>query len=202
MLSDGQIEEIYHAALDVLQRVGTRIHHEAALALLRDAGCLVRDGNLVYLPSWLIKDALNSVPGRIVVAGRDRLKRVLLETNRFHFGTGSDCPSLVDPYTGEVRKYTFQDVVNAARISDALPNIDFHMSLGLTSGVKTVTYDRHQFLAMLKGTSKPLVITAVDREGLADQYKMACAVLGGPEVCPGAPVCGLYRAQFPLDPLG
>ena len=192
VLSDGQIEEIYHAALDVLQRVGMRIHDKAGLALLRDAGCMVRDDKLVYLPGWLVKDALNSVPGKIVVAGRDRGMRVLLETNKFHFGTGSDCPSLVDPYSDAVRKYTFQDVLNAARISDALPNIDFHMSLGLTSGVKAVTYDRHQFLAMLKGTSKPLVITAVDGEGLADQYEMACTVLGGSEEFARAPLFVVY----------
>jgi trimethylamine--corrinoid protein Co-methyltransferase len=115
-----------------------------------------------------------------------------LEKNRFYFGTGSDCPSLVDPYTDDVRKYTFEDVYNAARISDALPNIDFHMSLGLTSGVLPQTYDRPQLLAMLKGTSKPLVITAVDREGLADQYHMACEVLGGPEEFARAPLFVIY----------
>jgi len=109
-----------------------------------------------------------------------------------YFGTGSDCPSLVDPYTDEVRKYTYEDVYNAARVSDALPHIDFHMSLGLTSGVPVLTYDRHQFLAMMQGTSKPLVITAVDKEGLADQYRMACEVLGGPEEFAKAPLFVVY----------
>jgi trimethylamine--corrinoid protein Co-methyltransferase len=193
VLSDDQIVEIYHAALDVLERVGTCIYSEEGLALLRDAGCQVSNastgsaastrsaGALVRIPPRLVKRALNTVPERVVVAGRDRRRRVVLEREKFYFGTGSDCPSLVDPHTGEVRKYTFQDVYNAARISDALEHIDFHMSLGLTSGVPTQTYDRHQFLAMLQGTSKPFVITAVDKEGLADQYHMACEVLGGPD---------------------
>jgi trimethylamine--corrinoid protein Co-methyltransferase len=135
---------------------------------------------------------LSTAPGRIVVAGRDRSKRLHLEKNRFHFGTGSDCPSLVDPYTDEVRSYTFEDVYNAARISDALSNIDFHMSLGLTSGVLRQTYDRPQFLAMLKGTSKPLIVTAVDKEGLADQYQMACEVLGGPDEFAKTPLFVVY----------
>ena len=181
VLSDDQITEIYHAALDVLERVGTRIYSAEGLALLRDAGCQVSDGSLVRIPPWLVKHALNTVPQRVVVAGRDRRRRVVLEREKFYFGTGSDCPSLVDPHTGEVRKYTFQDVYDAARISDALDHIDFHMSLGLTSGVPTQTYDRHQFLAMLQGTSKPFVITAVDKQGLVDQYHMACEVLGGPD---------------------
>ncbi len=200
VLSDAQIEEVFHAALDVLGRVGTRVYEKEGLALLRDAGCLVSDGDplagsagsLVRIPSWLIKDALNATPGRVVVAGRDRGRRIYLEKDKFYFGTGSDCPSLIDPYTDEVRKYTYQDVYNAARISDALPHIDFHMSLGLTSGVLPQTYDRHQFLAMLGGTSKPLVITAVDKEGLADQYRMACEALGGPGEFARTPLFVVY----------
>ena len=192
VLSDHQVEEIYHGALDVLGRVGTRVHGEEGLSLLREAGCPVTDGDLVQIPAWLVKDALNTTPGRIVVAGRDRSNRVVLEKNKFHFGTGSDCPSMVDPYTDEVRKYAFDDVYDAARISDALPNIDFHMSLGLTSGVPPKTYDRHQFLAMLKGTSKPLVITAVDRDGLADQYAMACEMLDGEDEFARVPPFVIY----------
>ena len=204
VLSDGQIEEIFNSALEVLERVGTRVHGEEGLALLRDAGCLVSDAStgstelsrsaqaLVRIPAWLIKDALNTTPGRIVVAGRDRSRRIFLEKDKIYFGTGSDCPSMVDPYTDEVRKYTFEDVYNAARISDALPHIDFHMSLGLTSGVLAQTYDRQQFLAMVKGTSKPLVITAVDKEGLADQYGMACEVLGGAKEFAKAPLFVIY----------
>jgi trimethylamine--corrinoid protein Co-methyltransferase len=200
VLSDDQIEEIFHAALDVLERVGTRVYGTEGLALLRNAGCPVSDGDasagsaeaLVRIPSWLVKDALNTTPERIVVAGRDRRKRAILEKDKIYFGTGSDCPSLIDPYTDEVRKYTYQDITNAARISDALSHIDFHMSLGLTSGVPAQTYDRHQFLAMLQGTSKPLVITTVDREGLADQYRMACEVLGGPEEFAKAPLFVVY----------
>jgi len=192
VLSDNQIEEIFHSALEVLERVGARVYGEEGLALLREAGCLVDDNNLVRIPSWLVKDALNTTPERIVVAGRDRSRRIVLEKDKIYFGTGSDCPSLIDPYTDEVRKYTFEDIYNAARISDALPHIDFHMSLGLTSGVPAPTYDRHQFLAMMKGTSKPLIITAVDREGLADQYRMACEVLGGPEEFAKAPLFVVY----------
>lgn len=192
VLSNDQIEEIFYSALDVLERIGTRVYSPEGLTLLREAGCQVSNGDLVRIPSWLVKKALSTTPERIVVAGRDRSKRITLEKDKIYFGTGSDCPSLVDPYTDEVRKYTFEDVYNAARISDALPHIDFHMSLGLTFGVPVLTYDRHQFLAMLQGTSKPLVITAVDREGLADQYRMACEALGGPAEFAKTPLFIVY----------
>ena len=200
VLSDDQIEEVYLSALDVLEHTGTQVYGEEALALLRDAGCWVSDGQaapgpaqaLVRIPSWLVKDALNTTPNRIAVAGRDRSKRIVLEKDKIYFGTGSDCPSMVDPHSDEVRKYTFDDVVDAARISDALPHVDFHMSLGLTSGVLAGTYDRPQLLAMLKGTAKPLVITCVDGEGLADQYEMACEVLGGADEFARLPLFVVY----------
>ncbi len=192
VLSDDQIEDIYLAALQVLERTGTRVYHDEALALLKDAGGQISDGNLVRIPSWLAKSCLATTPERITIAGRDRAKRVSLEYNKVWFGTGSDCPFLLDPYTDQRRHYTFNDIYQAAKIAEALPNIDFHMSLGLTSDVPTKSYDRHQLLAMLKGTTKPLVITAVDKNGLADQYEMACLAVGGAEEFTRAPLFVIY----------
>jgi trimethylamine--corrinoid protein Co-methyltransferase len=179
VLSEDQIEEIYLATLEVLARTGTRVYEEEALALLREGGAVISDTNLVRIPSFMVRAALDATPERITLTGRDGKKKVFLEKDHIYFGTGSDCPFVADPYTDERRRFTYQDVYNAAKITDALPNVDFHMSLGLTSDVPIGTYDRHQFLAMASGTTKPLVITAVDREGLADQYQMACAILGG-----------------------
>ncbi|HSJ57911.1 MAG TPA: trimethylamine methyltransferase family protein [Anaerolineae bacterium] len=196
MLTDDQIEEIFFAALDVLAHVGTRIHGGEALSLLDRAGCQVDfDGASsarVRIPVAMVQHALTTTPRQIVVAGRDRSRRLTLQKDHIYFGTGSDCPSLVDPRTGELRKYSYDDVYDAARLVDALPNLDFHMSLGLTSGVLPQTYDRPQFLAMVRGTSKPLVITAVDRQGLADQHAMACQVLGGEDEFARAPLFVVY----------
>ena len=97
VLSNEQIEEIFHAVLDVLMQAGTRVYGEEGLALLREAGCLVSDEDavtgsargLVRIPAWLIKDALNTTPSRVVVAGRDRGKRILLEKDKFYFGRQS-----------------------------------------------------------------------------------------------------------------
>jgi trimethylamine--corrinoid protein Co-methyltransferase len=200
VLSDDQIEQIVYAAMDVLQHTGTRVYEENALRLLRGAGCVIEADNLVHLPAWLVETSLRTTPSRIVLAGRDREKRIALEKDRIYFGTGSDCPFILDPYNGERRRYTFEDVYRAAKIADALPHMDFHMSLGLTSDVPIGTYDRHQFLAMLRGTTKPFVITAVDAEGLADQLEMACAVIGGVDEWRKLPMFAVYiEPSSPLN---
>ncbi|MBM4423773.1 MAG: trimethylamine methyltransferase [Chloroflexi bacterium] len=192
VVSTDQIEQIVYAAMDVLQNTGTLVYQQEALELLRDAGCVIKDENLVFIPAALVENSLRSAPSRIVIAGRNREKRVALEKNRIFYGTGSDCPFIIDPHTGQRRRYTFEDVYRAAKIADALPNIDFHMSLGLTSDVPIGTYDRHQLYAMMRGTSKPFVITANDREGLSDQYEMACTAIGGVDEWKRLPMFVVY----------
>jgi trimethylamine--corrinoid protein Co-methyltransferase len=200
VLSIDQIEQIVYAAMEILQTTGTCVYQDEALELLRNAGCVIKEDNRVYIPSALVENSLRSAPSRVVLAGRNREKRVMLEKNRIYYGTGSDCPFILDPYTGERRRCTFEDVYRAAKIAEALPNIDFHMSVGLTSDVPIGTYDRHQFFAMLKGTTKPFVITANDREGLADQYEMACTAIGGVDEWKRLPMFVVYiEPSSPLN---
>ncbi len=200
VLSQDQIEDIYYGALHVLREVGARVYDEKAVEVYREGGAIVEDGNLVKIPAPMVKIALSTTPDTITLAGRDRKKRITLERNQIYYGTGSDCPFVMDPYTDQRRRFTFEDVYNAAKIAEALPNFDFFMSHGLTSDVPIATYDRYQLLAMLKGTTKPMVITAVDEEGLLDQYKMACAAVGGEEEFRRAPLFAIYiEPSSPLN---
>ena len=199
VLSDDQIQEVVFAALEVLERTGTRVDSEPGLALLEDAGARVEDGNLVRFPSWLVDAALRTAPRRITVAGRDREKRVRLEGNRTYYMTEGDCLFLIDPYTNERRRYTLRDVYLAAKIVDALPHIDLIYPYGQAGGLPVATYDRHEFLATVRGTTKPLVISCMDAEGLADQYQMACVLVGGEEEFQKAPL--FINWSEPTSPL-
>ena len=130
------------------------------------------------IPPGLVKASLSTVPPRIAVGSRDGARALLLEGNRIHYGTGSDCPFIIDAETGARRDFVKKDTGDAARILDACPNLDFHMSLGLTSDVPTYSYDRHQAAAMLRNTLKPLVLTAMSREALSDILEMYYLIRG------------------------
>jgi trimethylamine--corrinoid protein Co-methyltransferase len=179
LLSDGQLQEIHFAALEILRRTGVRVRDQEAVAMLAGAGCTVKDGDLVFYPAAVVEDALRQAPSRIVLCGRDGQARVYLEGNRSWFGTGSDLPNTLDLETGERRPSRLADVRTAARLADALPNLDFVMSMALPSDVPATTADRHSFLAMLENTVKPIVFTAWDERGLADLLAMAETVAGG-----------------------
>lgn len=187
VLSDDQIEQIFLGALEVLENTGTRIHEAQGRELLAKAGAKLED-NVARIPAGLVKDMLTSVPPRIAVGNRDGRRTMILESNRIYYGTGSDCPFIIDASSGERRPFVKQDIEDAARVVDACANLDFHMSLGLMSEVPTYSYDRHQAAAMLRNTRKPLVLTAMSREGLSDITEMYYLLRGGRdafEVNPG-----------------
>lgn len=199
VLSDDQIEAIYLAALEVLEGVGVRVHLAQARELLEGVGSVVSDQSLVRIPSSAVKAALQSAPSRVVLSSRDGSRNMALQRDNAYYGTVSDCPFIADRHSGQRRKYTFADVADAARLIDGLPNIDFLMSLGLVSDVPVLSYDRHQFLAMITNTVKPTVVTAVDKNGLADIYEMCCVVVGGEAAFQAAPIMALYAE--PSSPL-
>lgn len=180
MLTDAQLGEMHHASLEILRRTGVQVHDAEALHMLLDAGCLV-DEQRVRFPAGLVEDALSAAPSRVVLCGRDGQPRLFLEGQRTYFGSGSDLPNTLDLESGERRPSQLADVERAARLADALPNIDFVMSMALPSDAPTALADRYAFRAMLQNTLKPLVFTAWDEEGLADIIAMAEAVAGGRE---------------------
>jgi trimethylamine--corrinoid protein Co-methyltransferase len=187
VLSDDQIEQIFLAALELLEHTGTRIHLDEARALLSAAGARI-EGDIAHIPPGLVKEMLACVPPRIAVGNRNGERTMILESHRIYYGTGSDCPFILDAETGEPRRFVKTDIEDAARVVDACPNMDFHMSLGLMSDVPDYSYDRHQAMAMLRHTVKPLVLTAMSREALRDIVEIYYLLRGGRdafEVNPG-----------------
>jgi trimethylamine--corrinoid protein Co-methyltransferase len=197
MFTEAQLDEIHLASLEILRRTGVRVYEAEALAMLRDAGCIVSEDDastgsaqvastgsaqaLVRFPAAVVEDALDAVPSRIVLCDRTGEPRMYLEGQRTYFGTGSDLPNTRDLETGERRQSLLSDVAQTARLVDALPNLDFAMSMALPSDVPVETSDRRSFLAMVENTVKPVVFTAWDEAGLADIVRMAETVAGDAE---------------------
>jgi len=198
VLSNDQIERIFLSALEILENTGTRIYAAKARDLLSKAGAKI-DGEIARIPAGLVKEMLASVPPRVAVSNRNGERSMILESHRIYYGTGSDCPFIYDAVTGERRQFVKKDIEDAARVVDACPNLDFHMSLGLMSDVPTYSYDRHQAAAMFRNTVKPLVLTAMSREGLSDIAEMYYLIAGSREAFEISPGFVVYLE--PITPL-
>ena len=191
-LSDDQVERLHHASLEILERTGVRLFDPDALELLKKKGIQVEDGNLVHIPPGLVEWALSIAPKRTVLCDRHGNRVMPLERNNVFYGPGSDCPNVIDVRTGERRRGTLQDIVDATIVCDALPNIDFLMSFCIASDLPQETSDRHQMRAMLMNSTKPILFVTTEFEGCVDVVKMAEAVTGGAEELRRNPICACY----------
>jgi trimethylamine--corrinoid protein Co-methyltransferase len=178
ILGGRQIETLHQAALDILERTGVLVSDAAALALLKKAGASI-DGERVRVKAGLVGQALATAPGAIQIYNRSGRPAMCLEGWNSYFGTGSDCPSTIDPDTNSHRPSTKADVGRIALLCEQLPNVDFCMSMGIASDASRVTSYVHQFDAMARNTCKPLVYTAHDVSDLQDILALGQIVIDG-----------------------
>jgi trimethylamine--corrinoid protein Co-methyltransferase len=186
-LSEAQQKRIHQASLEILDRFGVFLYDDESVALIRKAGARVDEGNRVHIPPRLTEWAWSVAPRNITLCDRSGRPVMPLEGQNVFFGNGSDCPYILDHRTGERRLGTLQDIVEVARISDALPNIDFLMSGCVPSDVADERANRLQMRTMLLNSSKPIMFVTNDYESSVDVIRAAEVVAGGAE-----PLCVCY----------
>jgi trimethylamine---corrinoid protein Co-methyltransferase len=192
-LSDPQLEKIYHASLEILDRTGTCLYDQEALDLMKKAGARIVDENRVHIPPHLVEWALSRVPKQIRICDRRGQPKMALERNNVYFGSGSDCTYVLDHHTGERLPGSMDYLEKGIRVCDALPNIDFVMSLCAPAEIKDADLgNRFQMRSMLKNTIKPIVFVTLGFESCKDVIKMAEVVAGGPEDLAKNPSCINY----------
>ena len=149
VLSRNQIKEIHSASLKILEKTGVKIFDEEAIALLKEAGSNVVEDNIVRIPPRLVEEALSGAPSKITIYNQDKKPSLFLEEGKVYFGTGSDCPNIIDLYTGERRQAIKEDIAKLTLFCDYLPNIDFVMSVCCAFDIPPAVSDRHHFEAMV-----------------------------------------------------
>jgi trimethylamine--corrinoid protein Co-methyltransferase len=198
-LSVDQVERLHDASLEILARTGVRLHHRAAVDIMKKAGATVEDGNQVHIPAGLVEWALGLAPKRVVLCNRYGQRVMPLERNRVFYGVGLDCPYILDHRTGERRKGTIHDLEEAVRICDALPSIDFVMPVCLLSDIRPANggmfhdieaADRRRMAILLGNTVKPILFDTATPTGCAAAVELAEAVVGGAEALQRNPLCG------------
>ena len=189
-LSDDQCCMIHNASLEILERTGILLYYQPAIDLLKKRGCIV-DENRVRIPAHLVNWALRTAPSRIMMYDRTGKPVMPIGDRISTFGTGSDCLNILDHSTGEKRKALLKDVVDGIRLADALPHIDFIMSMFLPGDVP-IAADVHQMEVMLKYSTKPICFVTYEWEGTADIIKMLEVAVGGAEQLRINPTAILY----------
>ena len=198
VLNDDQITQIHLATLEVLERTGVQITHPRAQELFCGGGARV-EGDRVYIPSWMVEDAIQKAPSRVVLGRRDGERSVFLEGDKSWFGPSLDCMDYLDPDTGERRPFTSDDCRITAAVADALPNYSWVMTIGLAADAPPDIADRVIAKQVLTYCEKPLVFCCKDVDSTRDIYEMALLIAGSKERFQQAPTIVHYSE--PISPL-
>lgn len=191
-LTPDDCRALHEASLSILERTGVVLYDAEAVERLRGAGARVGNDGRVHVPGSLVEWALGVARRSVTLFDRGGTARVALEGDNVYFGPGSDCLHVIDHRTGERRLATLQDTREGLTLVDALPNMDFGMSMFLPSDVTPEMADRHQMAVMLRHTTKPLVVVTYDAEAMVDAIAMAEAVAGGTDALRERPTIALY----------
>jgi trimethylamine--corrinoid protein Co-methyltransferase len=189
-MTDEQCRLIHCASLEILERTGVQLYYQPAIDLLKKAGCYVEE-NRVRIPAHLAEWALRTAPSQITLYDRQGNPAMRLGDRISNFGTGSDCLNTLDHRTGQRRKALLQDVVEGIRVADAMPHIDFIMSMFLPSDVP-VAADVRQMEAMLTNSAKPICFVTYGWEGTAEIIEMLEVAVGGAAQLRAGPTAILY----------
>lgn len=181
-LSDGDLDRLHGASLGVLRDPGVRITTEEARELLLANGAELVGEDLVRIPEGLVERALASAPERIAIFDRAGEPALELGAGNVYVGAGVTNLNYLDPRDRSIVEFTIEATAESARLADALPNLDFVATPGVTrpsDELPLSIVNQSEFLAMVTNTTKPLMALISGGPELEDVCDMAALVAGG-----------------------
>jgi trimethylamine--corrinoid protein Co-methyltransferase len=197
VLDEAGIKKLYFTAVEVLERTGVSVPHKEASDLLRDAGAWVKD-DVAHIPSSLVERAVQSAPKQIIIYTTDGRPAMRLTGRNVYFGTGENTIFKIDGPTGERKQWGKNDVIDAVVLQDQMAQLDFMTPLGLVQDRPAAVSHMHQFEIMVTYSTKPVMFSAYDDQGVRDIIDMA-AVVNSPETIEQKPFwMNLMASTTPL----
>jgi trimethylamine--corrinoid protein Co-methyltransferase len=202
VLTTDEIRRIHETTLEVIETVGVRFPSDKALDIWEAHGARVdRGSQIVKAPGDLIEKALGQAPSSYILAAREPAQDLPLDGKHVYVGTDGCGVEVLDLYTGEKRRSGLQDVVEIARVADAIEEIAFHWVAVSAQDRPAETRGLHELKAIWENSTKHAQTESIynDQEARA-AVEMAALVAGDRETLRRRPVLSLMQCTAP--PLG
>jgi len=205
VFTDAEMDDIHLASLEILERTGVWVEADDALDIYADGGCQVdRETRVVRIPPHLVEDSIRSCPPKNLLCGRDPKMDIVLEAGRVYVSNFDEGIMIVDSRTGEYRHPVLQDVREAARLVDALSDIDTYESAVHPTDVPEQTASLHKWEAAIHNTGKPVGTEATSAYDVKKLIELATCISGSEDEFRRRPligfgVCPVSPLQLPRD---
>ncbi|MFA4965684.1 MAG: trimethylamine methyltransferase family protein [Thermoleophilia bacterium] len=180
ILPSEDVARIHEASLEVLADPGVMFHSQRALDVLEAHGATVdRKTTVARIPAATVAEALATLPRGFVLGGRTPEFDLPLDGEHAYLSSDG-CATLVREPDGTVRPSTKQDVYDAARVVEGLPNLSATSALVSAGDCPAETRALHELDACLRASRKHSVVVSVkDAAEARPLLRMAEAVAGG-----------------------
>ncbi len=202
ILSNADIQQLHDATLEVIETVGVRFPSQKALDILASHGARVDQAKMVaYIPAPVIEKAMAQAPSAYTLAAMDPALDLSLDGNHSYLATDGCGVEIVDPFTGELRRSTKQDVADIARVADYMEEISFHWVPLSAQDCPPESRSLHELEAIWNVSGKHVQTeTIVTEPEMHAAIEMASLLVGGREELRKRPVLSI--TQCTTSPLG
>ncbi len=180
VLSEAQILQIHHAALEALETIGLADAPQSGIDIMVAAGAILgEDGRLRY-PRALVEDMLAKANRNVTLPGRDPRFDLNLGGTKVHYGTAGAAVNVVEVETNSYRHSTSQDLYDAARITQVLDNVHFFQRPMVCRDIAdNLEMDLNSIYACVAGTQKHIGMSFSDPSHVAPCMEMIHVLAGG-----------------------
>lgn len=198
-LNTDELDQIEETAYTLLHEIGIELKHPLAIEMLHGLGCRV-ERDRVYLPRHVVEWGLKNVTPRTEFYNRDGSHAFTFGDGYLRFHNAGGLPFLYDLDTGERRRPTVQDVADAARLLDALSNVDVVIPMLGPTDVPPELLAVASTDAVVRNTGKPFSAAAIELpQDVPYVVEMAAACCGGMDAYRRHP--NMYISVSPVSPL-
>jgi len=127
ILSEGQVDQLQAATLEILEEVGIHCPSERALNIYAEHGARVDfETQIVKLPAGVVLEAMPHAPRYYTMGARSPAHDLNLDGKTFYCATDGCGTETIDFETRQRRRSVKEDVAKSARVADYLSSIGFY----------------------------------------------------------------------------
>ncbi len=179
-LSDGEVQRIHHAALDVLEQIGLADAIPSCIEMVVAAGGKLSDEGRLLFPRALVEDTIAKAARNFPLYAQDPKYDLEPWGNKVHFGTAGAAVHMYESETNEYRESTLQDLYDIGRMVENLDNIHFFQrSVVPRDVVDAADMDLNTAYACVSGTTKHVGTSMVHADHVTQTLEMLHIIAGG-----------------------
>ncbi len=204
-LTEEDIKKIHQATLRVFSDIGVQVNLKEAVEFFKAAGAAVDSSTrIVKIPPDLVESLIDRAPDVVRLCGRGKQDELDCEIGgtRVYMGTGGTALNVQDPGETTTRPSKLQDIVDMARLVDALDHIHLYMLNVYPNEIPVECVDVNRFGAALNNTRKHIMGGVYTLEGVRQIIQMAEVIAGSPEKLRQRPFISMVTCNispFKLD---